>query len=376
MNKTIYIYLFCLLFIFSGCRGGINSITKKSTLPVQKVSGRIITDTIWEGIIEVEDKIFIPDGLTLTIKPGTIIRFRKNNYKKSGHGDNRIYVQKNAKIIAAGEKFNNIFFTSAEAKPGSGDWQGLEFHPENSISIIKYCRIEYAEEAIICVISSPCISNNIITKNNKGICIWQMSMPLITENLITENNIGILCSSKSNPSITSNIIKNNKTCGISCEKGASGTINRNKILNNYTGIKSFLNNILKIEENIIKNNNFGIYQQSAKSGSISGNTIEENKYGIYSLRKTVLDIHNNKINKNEYGIFIWERTQGLISNNNFSNNKFGIYCGKSSHIDILNNNIIKNAIGVLCEFSSYPIINFNNIYDQTDYDIKLGENQS
>ncbi len=80
--------------------------------------------------------------------------------------------------------------------------------------------------------------------------------------------------------------------------------------------------------------------------------------------------------KNEYGVFIWERTNGEIRNNNITKNKFGIYSGKTSHPDILDNNIIDNEIGIICEYSSYPKINYNNIYGQSEYDVKLGENQS
>ncbi len=367
-----YIQKFLLIsVIISGCVLSRQIPLSQNTLIV---SGKLESDTVWQGLIEVEDKIIVPEGIT----PGAIVRFQKKGYKQFGFGDNRIYVQKGGKIIAEGNNDNYIIFTSAEKKPQISDWHGIEFHSENNLSVLNYCKVEYAYEAIACIFSSPSISKNIITNNDKGICLWQKSDPLISQNNIKNNKTGILCSNKSNPNIISNIISNNKDSGISCEKGSSVTIFENEINNNFNGIKMSLDVAANIDKNVIKKNEYGIQQLTVASAIIRRNIIEENKYGIFSLRKSFVNINKNLINKNEYGLFLFERTKGIIENNNIIKNKYGIYCGKTSNIEILYNNITENKIGIFCEHSSYPKINYNNIIGQSDYyySIKLGENQS
>lgn len=370
LEKCLLVYI---SIIFTGC-----AVIQKTDLhqEVQKTSGKLKVDTVWQGLIEVEDKIIVPEGITLTIKPGTIIRFQKKGFKQYGFGDNRVYIQKGGKLVASGNPENFITFTSAERKPEPGDWHGLEFHSEDDLSILEYCKVEYAYEGIASILSSPGISNCIISKNDKGLCFWQKSGPMINKNKITNNNTGILCSSRSEPNITSNIITYNKDSGINCEKGSSVNILKNDINNNYIGIKMNLNVTANVDENIIRNNEYGIQLLTVAAAIIKRNIIEENKYGIYSLKKSFVNIKNNTFSKNEYGVFSWERTQGEIKHNKITKNNFGIYCGKSSHAEITGNNIIKNMTGILCEFSSYPRINGNNIYDQKEFDIKLGEKQS
>lgn len=362
-----------ILIIFSGC-----ALIRKTYLHqnLKKISGKLETDTLWDGLIEVEDKIVIPEGITLTIKAGAIIRFQKNGFKQFGFGDNRIYVQKGGKLIASGNSDNFIIFTSAENKPRTGDWHGIEFHTEDNLSVLNYCKIEYAYEAVACILSSPNISNNLITKNNKGICLWQRSAPEISGNKITGNKTGILSSSKCSPNIILNLISDNNDSGINCEKGSSANIYGNKIINCDYGIQTSMDVSVNIDNNTIRKNNYGIYQLNVSSLIVTRNIIEENKYGIYSLRKSVMNVNNNSINKNEYGIYSIERTKGEIKNNKITKNKFGIYCGKTSDPDITNNNIHGNKAGIVCEYSSYPKINCNNIHGQSGYDIILGENQS
>ncbi|MEW6087577.1 MAG: right-handed parallel beta-helix repeat-containing protein [bacterium] len=373
MKFNVKNFLICITIILAGC-----AISRQAPLfqNIQKVNGKLEGDTFWEGIIEVEDKIIVPEDMTLTIKPGTIVRFQKRGFKQFGFGDNRIYVQKGGKLIAEGSPGNYIVFTSREKNPQAGDWHGIEFHSEDNSGILKYCKIEYAYEAVVCVLSSPLISNTIISKNDKGICLWQKSSPEINANKISDNKTAVICSSKSSPYIVSNVITNNSDCGINCEKGSNSTIFKNVIVNNNYGIKNNLDALANIDNNIIKKNNYGIHQLTVFAGIITGNIIEENKYGIFSLRRSVMNVNNNSISRNEYGIFTWERTEGKVTNNDIVKNKFGIYCGRSSNIEILKNEISKNTIGILCEFSSYPRINGNNICNQSGYDVKLGENQS
>jgi hypothetical protein len=86
----------------------------------QTVSSDITTNTTWSGIVKLENKIYVKNGATLTIAPGTIIRGDKTT-------QGTLIVTRGSKIIADGTVNNPIIFTSNEAAGArsEGDWGGL-----------------------------------------------------------------------------------------------------------------------------------------------------------------------------------------------------------------------------------------------------------
>ena len=84
------------------------------------VSTDITTNTTWSGVIKLQNKVYVKNGATLTILPGTIIR---GDYATQG----TLIVTRGSKLIADGEQFNPIVFTSnnpIQQRTG-GDWGGV-----------------------------------------------------------------------------------------------------------------------------------------------------------------------------------------------------------------------------------------------------------
>lgn len=84
------------------------------------VSSDVTTNTTWSGIVKLENKIYVKNGATLTIAPGTIIRGDKTT-------QGTLIITKGAKINASGTKENPIVFTSNQAvgSRAEGDWGGV-----------------------------------------------------------------------------------------------------------------------------------------------------------------------------------------------------------------------------------------------------------
>ena len=83
-------------------------------------STNITTNTTWSGIVKLVNKVYVTNGATLTIEPGTIIRGDKTS-------QGTLIITRGSKIIADGTKDKPIIFTSNQ-KIGSrkeGDWGGL-----------------------------------------------------------------------------------------------------------------------------------------------------------------------------------------------------------------------------------------------------------
>ena len=84
------------------------------------LSSDITTSTTLSGVILLENKIYVKNGATLTILPGTIIR---GDLSTQG----TLIITKGSKIIAEGTQYNPIVFTSNEpiGDRAEGDWGGL-----------------------------------------------------------------------------------------------------------------------------------------------------------------------------------------------------------------------------------------------------------
>lgn len=88
--------------------------------PTTTVQTDVTANATWSGIVLLKNKVYVKDGVTLTIQPGTIIRGDKTT-------QGTLIVSKGGKIIAEGTASQPIVFTSSEAagNRAEGDWGGL-----------------------------------------------------------------------------------------------------------------------------------------------------------------------------------------------------------------------------------------------------------
>ena len=94
----------------------------QAQLPIKKVTKNITANTTWHAnnIYFLKSKIYVTNGATLTIEPGTVIQ---GDTSKKGC----LIITRGAKIQAVGTPCNPIVFTSSRA-PGKrkrGDWGGV-----------------------------------------------------------------------------------------------------------------------------------------------------------------------------------------------------------------------------------------------------------
>ncbi len=79
------------------------------------VSGNITVDTTWSGTVYVEGTVWVDSGVTLSIDPGTEVRF---------NGNYQLVV--NGFLYANGTPSNRIMFRSNSSTPGIMDWGGID----------------------------------------------------------------------------------------------------------------------------------------------------------------------------------------------------------------------------------------------------------
>ena len=90
---------------------------------------RLFTDTIihqdmtWSGDIAIRGVFVVGRGATLTIEPGTTVRFYRVDTNQDLIGDSEIRVL--GRILAEGTKEAPITFKSAERNPAPKDWSNF-----------------------------------------------------------------------------------------------------------------------------------------------------------------------------------------------------------------------------------------------------------
>ena len=208
----------------TGTGNGINGIriqggyieSKQVTWKAQSLP-LIVTDDV-----TVHYQKFNRDTATLTIEPGTEIRFDPGTHLQIGRGYTwygRKYSYYGA-LSAVGTPDAPIVFTSNADTPAPGDWGGIRFkdQTDDNASRIEHALIEYGdmEGNISLYKAAPVIRKNTIRAGNRGIYAGEIgsSSAVITCNNISENMDGIYIYSNASPQIENNNFLGNINYGI------------------------------------------------------------------------------------------------------------------------------------------------------------------
>ncbi len=226
------------------------------------VRGFIKENTCWsQDTIIVKGDIYVDNGVTLTVNPGTVILFC-GNYKIDVYG----------RLLAVGTSENNITFTVSDTAGYHNNcftgWQGIKFmntQPDNDTSKLIHCIIQFIKNESAYgsiaishfskILISKCHIKNNISLSSALIEIYR-AHPAITGNFITENRFTeggkIFDISYCNPRLINNLICNNdcRSVVITLETSDAELINNticcNKVHAIITGTSSnpsFINTI-------------------------------------------------------------------------------------------------------------------------------------
>ncbi|MFC1524653.1 right-handed parallel beta-helix repeat-containing protein [Thermodesulfobacteriota bacterium] len=288
LHRNIRLALISILIIVSH----LTACSRPQTLVVGKQT--LEKDTIWEGEVLVTGDIYVPPGITLTVKPGTMVKFTRIDE----NSDNNLFIPDSpyypeaeliirGRLIAKGTSDKWVVFTSAERDARAKDWGAINFLGSDD-NIIEYAKILCAYNGVHAHGSSVTISHSEFIKNGVGISFkkeeetpdapWfgRESDLIITDSLFTGNKGGI---------------------GF---RNAKARIMRNEI---------------------VENKFFGIWPKEKSEALIKHNEISDNKKGIYLYQADGVVIEYNNIHDNDYNIAVAEAQDLPVA---IPNNWFGL----------------------------------------------------
>jgi len=184
--------------------------------PVQ-VEGAITHDTTWKGRVLVAGDVLVPEGVTLTVAPGTDVIFMSSESSKIEPVflSMQTEIMVRGRLVAEGEKGKEITFGPAPEEINGksqerGDWGGVIFDgPESGKSRISASRFTKADTALSFYNSSPDIAGCTVTDCRYGIISMGGSTPKFEACIINGNEFGVVSGAGSSPTFEKcNISKN------------------------------------------------------------------------------------------------------------------------------------------------------------------------
>ena len=156
--------------------------------PVVLTDRVISSDTVWQGEILVQGVISVKRGVTLTIRPGTVVKFARLDRDRNDIGDGEILVE--GRLVARGTREQRIRFTSAEARPAVNDWSYVQFLAADPGSVLEYCQFEHAFAGVMIHYAEVAISDCLFRGNNRGLH-YNTATLRVEHTTFEENRIGI-----------------------------------------------------------------------------------------------------------------------------------------------------------------------------------------
>ncbi len=322
-----------------------------------EVSGTIDVDTTWsDPVYHVTDSLRVGPGVTLTVSPGTVIKF-----------DDRKGLSVDGNLIAEAIPGSPIVFTDIRDDSAGGDsngdgdstlpepgwWTGIYVRNEGNATMenieVRYGGryVQYIDEAAI-------------HKSGNGTLSLRHSQIRDTSRraLVSRESIGAVL-------IEGNTIDRTLTYEAVFLRDNAGTISviDNRIRNAATyGIVAQGSNQLLVTGNLIRDSGHsGLFLWGALiSGTVNGNTIEGSNIHGLQIQDTTDSIElsfNSVLGSGQNGLYM-ARSITPVTNNTIRNNATrGIYvAGAESTPLIAGNQIHGNNVGILCAGSAQPVI--------------------
>lgn len=281
--------LICILIgFYCGCQGEtFNFDVGSAGSEIIEKSGELTENEIWDGRIYITNTVVVPEGITLTIRAGTIVGFEPTDTPSQLIVHGELYAEGSPeRMVVFGslgkqrepqeETETQITSTAtmgiedqrqrggfggrgrqrqsiAADPPKAGDWAGIQIEAESPNSRLTYCRIQHATAGITCLTDAlqierclisenkigvlaentrPTITSNEFNRNGTGTQFRGSSSPDVEYNEFTANNYGIICEDDSRPRIQYNSLRANYENAIVCYSTASPEIVSNNITMN------------------------------------------------------------------------------------------------------------------------------------------------
>jgi len=126
--------------------------------------GILTEDTTWYGDVLIEGGLTIAPQTTLTVKNGTVVRFRESR-RSTAHGV--LMVQ--GRIVVNGTANKPAIFSAFDENGAAAGWQGIVLMGSGKKNLIEHCRVEGAETGLDASFSNVTLKNAFFGRCRTGV---------------------------------------------------------------------------------------------------------------------------------------------------------------------------------------------------------------
>uniref|UniRef100_A0A831XKY0 Right-handed parallel beta-helix repeat-containing protein n=1 Tax=Geobacter metallireducens TaxID=28232 RepID=A0A831XKY0_GEOME len=300
----------------------------------------LLGETVWQGRIQVDGTVRVPEGSRLVILPGTLVEFTRRDTNGDGIGENGIMIQ--GRLVAKGTAAQPITFRSAEKGRRMGDWDAVNIMNSSAgQNLIEHCRIENAYRGLHFHFSTVAIHNTTLTGNYRGIQ-FQESVVTMGGNILWGNKSGVQ-GRDSDVELADNLLGGNQVGGNFLRTTLTARGNR-IVANGREGLR-LREGVVTVRENLIDGNRHGLLAADLYHGAVSRNAITNNSETGISLKNVdAVEIAGNAVAGNGLNGFNIQDSSPLITGNLVSDNGVRGMGIQSFAGVITGNNFINNGL--------------------------------
>ena len=270
-------------------------------------------DTVWDGEILIDGILTVAPGVTLEIRPGSTVRFTRNDSNGDGIGEHELFSQGTLRALGTPER--PIRFTSTADAPRRGDWGALNMMTTESDNRLEHCVIEYAYRGFHAHFSKALLRDCLLQFNQRG-AQFQESRVVIERCRLLDNNNGVQFRDSEVDLVDSRIARNH--WGVRCVYSTlrlSGSLIEGNLINGVNAREG----VVTISGNRIVANRRGLYLQNSR-GTVTGNELAGNsEHGIF-LEDGEIDVMDNSIAGNGRAGVRWVNAGGHLTGNALKDN--------------------------------------------------------
>ena len=230
-----------LLFVWS-CAPTAQPIVVSA--PVEKIlfteiGGVVTGETVLLGEYLLVTDLLIPKGSRLVIRPGTIIRVRRAEMTKIDpeflSSMTELLIRGSISIEGTAEK-PVLIVPEKETSAADPAWAGIILDNVEASSI-RNARISGAETGLLMINAEVELTYSRLEKNRYGAVI-QSGQPLLNNNLISRGEAGLFIWNGATPSLSDNVIRQNAEEGLYIDRSSRPVLSGNRSEQNAIGLVS------------------------------------------------------------------------------------------------------------------------------------------
>lgn len=273
----------------------------------------LTADTVWDGPVLIDGILTVPVGVTLEIRPGSVVRFTRLDSNNDDIGEHELFVQ--GTLLALGSAERPVTFTSAEPHPRPGDWGALNMMASEQDNRLSHCVVEYGYRGFHAHFARGVVADTVLRHNARG-AQFQESTVTIERCRVVDNLNGIQFRN-STVVLRDSLVADNYW-GVRCVY-SDVRLERCRIENNLINGVNLRDSTLVARGNLISNNRRGLYLQRSK-GTVADNLIRGNREHGTFLEDSKCDLTGNRISSNGRAGVRWVNSSGTLAGNDLSGN--------------------------------------------------------